>query len=86
MRRIYGLGYDLSTRHPLLGRRMPDLDLVTGSRTTEAVHCRPCAQLATAPRCRWPAASVRWLGHRKHQHCRLLRRGAPSRIHSPRQR
>ena len=30
--------YDLGTGHPLLGRRMPDLDVVTDRRSTARVH------------------------------------------------
>jgi len=39
--------YDLGEGHPLLGRRMPDLDLVTASGPlrvfTPAARRRPCA-------------------------------------------
>jgi hypothetical protein len=31
--------YDLGDGHPLLGRRMPDLDLVTASRSMRAFTC-----------------------------------------------
>ena len=39
--------YDLGAGHPLLGRRMPDLDLVTAERPTAGVH--PAARGPTGP-------------------------------------
>ena len=48
---MFGLDihYDLGEGHPLLGRRMPDLDLVTAE--------RPAAGLHPAARC--PAGAAR---------------------------
>ncbi len=43
--------YDLGEGHPLLGRRMPDLDLVTARRPAAAVHpAARCARCAAQPR------------------------------------
>ena len=43
--------YDLGEGHPLLGRRMPDLDLVDRQRPAEGLHsAAPCPASAPQPR------------------------------------